>query len=242
MATLVSVWPSLALLALPIIAAALLYPFCGLLCSAISRVFPEKVSFSLHYLGTLMHELTHAIMAIPFGIFPTSLTLRRVPGYEGVLGTLDVRYQRSLISFLGMGCVGSAPLSITMLAPAIIMPESHSLLSAWLQTPQTNTFPSVLSAVLPSVLVFSWLGFPFLAYARLSRADIRACLPLLTTLIIIACIVVSTFPTFCQEFQPQVSDALNYTLASSVISLVAVLISWTSLAIMARILQPGRPR
>ena len=237
MGTLVSVWPLIALLALPIVAAALLYPFCGLLCSTISRVFTEKVSFALHYLGTLTHELTHGIVAIPFGIFPTRLKLQRVPGYEGVLGTLDVRYHRGLLSLVGMGCVGSAPLSISMLAPALMMPESHSLLATWLQAPHIGTLPATLLAILPYVLLFSGLGFPFLAYARLSRADIKACLPLLATLLVIACFGVSTFPAFFLEYQPQVSHVLIYALASTAISLMAVIMSWMALVLMARILR-----
>ncbi|MDO2438289.1 hypothetical protein Q2T43_18950 [Aeromonas veronii] len=237
MGTLISAWPLFALLALPIVAAALLYPFCGLLCSAISRVFTEKVSFSLHYLGTLTHELTHGIVAIPFGILPTRLRLQRVPGYEGVLGTLDVRYQRGLLSLVGMGCVGSAPLSISMLTPALIMPESHTLLAAWLQAPHIDTLPATLLTVLPYVLLFGGLGFPFLAYARLSRADIKACLPLLATLLIIASFGVSTFPTFFLEYQPQVFNVLIYALASSAISLMAVITSWMTLVLMASILR-----
>ncbi|WP_223951906.1 hypothetical protein [Aeromonas hydrophila] len=240
MGTLVSVWPTFALLALPIIAAALLYPVCGLLCSAISRAFTEKVSFSLHYLGTLTHELTHGIVAIPFGIFPTRLSLQRVPGYEGVLGTLDVRYQRGFLSLVGMGCVGSAPLCISMLTPALIMPESHSQLATWLQAPHIDTLPAVLLTVLPYVLLFSSLGFPFLAYARLSRADIKACLPLLAALFLIVSFGVSTFPGFFLEYQLQVFHVLIYALASSAITLMAVIMSWMSLVLMARILRSAQ--
>ncbi|MNH17737.1 hypothetical protein D3C79_774220 [compost metagenome] len=136
-----------------------------------------------------------------------------------------------------MGCVGSAPLSISMLTPALIMPESHTLLAAWLQAPHIDTLPATLLTVLPYVLLFGGLGFPFLAYARLSRADIKACLPLLATLLIIASFGVSTFPTFFLEYQPQVFNVLIYALASSAISLMAVITSWMTLVLMASILR-----
>lgn len=193
----------------------------GFIISLLNRAFyslvnhSRAVCYATGFIGTPVHELSHAIMCFVFGHRIQEVKLFQIDDENGVLGYVRHSYNpRNLYHIMGNFFIGVAPIVcgtlVLFLLIRLLMPSAFTMVSAYM-TAFTKyassglnwqniryligTFSGMTETIFSSIS----LGFPFFVFLvlalcialhqNLSGADIKNSLTSLPILIILLVIV-----------------------------------------------------
>ncbi len=151
----------------------------------------RAVCYVTGFLGTPLHELSHALMCLLFGHKIVEIKLFQVGGKDGTLGYVNHTYNRkNLYQRMGNFFIGIAPIvvisAVLYLLARLLMPTMTAEMTGWIgQIDFSSGLKSVLQLLFRAVGAFfsyavTWqwwlfllLGSLFALHMTLSGADIK---------------------------------------------------------------------
>lgn len=231
----------------------------GWLISICNRIFYKNlgtnsmaVCYATGFIGTPVHELSHALFCVIFGHKITEIKLFQVNSADGVLGYVQHSYNpKNIYHKIGNFFIGIAPIvvisSILFVIAKLLTPDMINMICAQTEIlSATLSFESVLhflvgtlKAVFESATKINWWIFVLIGaflslHMTLSKADMQGALSgllfvLLSILIvdvILAVISVNAFASFSLGFL-SVAGVLNSMLfLSLIVSVIVTVISF----------------
>ncbi len=188
----------------------------GFAIAILNRVFywllnqNQAVCYATGFIGTPIHELSHAIMCFPFGHKINELKLFQIDPESGVLGYVNHSYnRRNIWAIIGNYFIGVAPIiggsAVLFLIMKLLVPTTASEITLYIEDFSTLLNRGVSSAwfsyvyamflgVLKSILAEAsanalWIVFIVISicialHMNLSGADIKGALPALPFLLL----------------------------------------------------------
>lgn len=132
-----------------------------------AQTYTIQLVHYVQYLGTWIHELSHIIAGLPFGITPTGVRVS-FNAQDEIPGVATLAYRRSILSWIGLGIVGMSPWIVSLLFAFTIRPLSCSFIQLY-KTGDWVYNPNVLEI---SILIVSFVfGGPFWQRLTPSKKD-----------------------------------------------------------------------
>lgn len=141
------------------------------IASSIARVSARTYTLQLvhyvQYVGTWIHELSHIIAGLPFGITPTGIRVS-FNAQDEIPGVATLEYRRSILSWVGLGVVGMSPWIASLLLATGIRPLSCSFIQLY----KTGDWIYGYNVLEISILIISFIfGGPFWQRLTPSKKD-----------------------------------------------------------------------
>lgn len=177
--------------------------------------YNRAVLYGTSFIGTPIHELSHALMCIVFMHKIEEIKLFQVNDADGVLGYVSHSYNKKNIwALIGNFFIGTAPILcgslLLFFSMKLLMPEVYNEMAIYAEDLETImqggvSFDTILALLLAAfgyiecifasfTFTFEWFLFAFIAmcialHMNLSTADIKGALPSLPFIIIIIVLV-----------------------------------------------------
>lgn len=195
------------------------------------------------FVGTPIHELSHALMCIIFGHKITDMRLYNPSSKDGTLGYVSHTYKkRNIYHQIGNFFIGVAPVLlggiVIILLLALFLPDAFDTISSEIDTLSTANLDSVpvleffsfvgtaIAAIFSGESLATWQGWVFIILAltisthmEMSGADIKSGLRGLAFLLVVMLIVTGLI----YLISPDAFSALTASVVSFGLALAAIL-------------------